>query len=115
MRRQFAGLIDCAQGLQQPDRLVHRRLGWMVEQRQAIGRFRPPKPQAQRQLRQVGFKNFRPGERDQRPVLLLVPQTIGVASLRPPCPAATLVGRGARHAFGDKPRHATRRVEAAEP
>ncbi len=65
-------------------------------------------------MRQVSLEDFRAGEGDQGAILFGVPKAIGVPRLRPPRPAAALVGRRLGNALGHHAHDTACRVEAGQ-
>jgi hypothetical protein len=99
-----AVVVDGAELGKQGFRLDERRPRRRVEEGEVF-RAAAPGREVERQRRQIGGQNFRPGKRFERRGLRLVPQPVADAGLGAAGTAAALVGGGARHPHGLEPRH----------
>ena len=95
-------------------RLGKRRARRRIEEGELL-RVAAPGREVERERRQIGGEDFRPGKGLERRGLRLVPQPVADAGLGAAGTAAALIGRGARHPHGLKPRHADVGLVARHP
>ena len=109
-RGQAPRFIQCAQFRKEAGRLPQSGFRWCIEQSETcgIGNTRPGAIQPK--TRKIRFQDFRPVEGQQPLILRFIPEANGNARLGAPGTAAPLIGGGARHTHGFKPRQAEIRL-----